>query len=132
MCMKTKILKKTDIVLIAGFLAFAAAFYFIFDMIPQNGGTVVIRCDGKVYEEVPIGKTQNVEIYSADGRLTNIVAVQNKEAFMAYADCPDGLCVKHSPIGPNGGGTIICLPNRVSVEVKSKGNPGFDTVIGRR
>ncbi|MCL1793613.1 MAG: NusG domain II-containing protein [Oscillospiraceae bacterium] len=125
-----KILKKSDVVLIAGFVAFAAAFWFIFSP-AQGGDTVVIKSNGKIYEEVPLGQNKEIPIYSKEGALTNIVTIQDKEAFVSYASCPGKLCMKHSPI--DSGGVIVCLPNRVSVEIKQSDNSKqiFDAVIGR-
>ena len=126
-----KILKKSDIVLIAGFLIFAAAFWFVFSP-AQGGDTVVIKSNGKIYEEVPLGQNKEIPIYSENGTLTNIVTIQNNEAFISYASCPGRLCAAHKPIGP-GGGVIVCLPNRVSVEIKQIKTQKqiFDAVIGR-
>ena len=122
--MKIKILRKTDIVIIAGFLIFAVAFYFIFNLNPQAGDTVVIKVNGKIYEEVSLNENKDVEIYFDDGTLSNTVRIQNKKAFMIYADCPDGRCMRQS-----NNYLIVCLPNRVTVEIKTNKKDKVDIVI---
>ena len=46
---------------------------------------------------------------------TNVIAVCGGEVYMKRADCPDQICVKHGPL-TSGGGPIVCLPNRLSIE----------------
>ena len=127
-----KILRKTDIVLIAGFLIFAVMFYFIFGSNSGNGEVVVIKVNGKIYEEVSLNEDKDVEIYLDNGTLANTVRIQDKKAFIIYADCPDKLCVKHKPIDSDSyiSDMIVCLPNRLTVEIKSKEkSKEFDIVI---
>ena len=127
-----KILKKPDIALIAGFLAVAAAVWLAINLWPQSGDLVVIRLNGEIYEEVSLGQNKKIEVRSKDGELLNIVEIQNDRVFVAYASCPDKLCEKHSPIDSGTYGIIVCLPNRVSVEIKTNKSSDqiFDTIIG--
>ncbi len=46
---------------------------------------------------------------------------------MVKADCPDQLCVNQKPVSKNHE-SIICLPNRVVVEVESKEESEYDAV----
>ena len=46
------------------------------------------------------------------------MVIENGEAYMKYADCPDGVCKSTGRIKYNGQ-SIICLPNRVSVMIES-------------
>jgi len=108
--------------LIAAFLAFAAAFYFIFDFEPAAPDLVIIKINGELYEEALSAQDKDVEIYNSDGKLVNIVRIKDKKASMVYAACPDKRCMKQS------GGLIICLPNRVTVET-GKNKRDFDIII---
>ena len=107
-------------------------FYFIFDLNPRTGNTVVIKLNGKIYDEIFLNQDKDVDIYLDDRTLINTVRIQNKKAYMLYADCPDKLCVKHKPIDSESyiNDMIVCLPNRVTVEIinndKSK---EYDAVI---
>ena len=124
-------MRKTDIVLIAAFLLFAAMFYFIFDLNAQTGDTAVIKVNGKIYAEVSLNEEKDVEIYSDGGALSNTVRIKDGQAFMIYANCPDGRCMKHKPVGSDSlNDMIVCLPNRVTVEIKSSTRlKDFDAVI---
>jgi len=131
-----KIFRKTDIVLIAVFLIFAGMFYFIFNLSPadsENDLTVIIKLNGKLYEEIALDKEKieiEVEVYSDNGVLLNIIKIKDKKAFVIYANCPDKLCLNHKPVEADSytNNIIICLPNRVTVEIKNKNNK-FDAVI---
>ena len=46
---------------------------------------------------------------------------------MKEADCPDHLCMKQGEISHKGE-TIVCLPNRVVIEVESNQDSEFDAV----
>jgi hypothetical protein len=49
----------------------------------------------------------------------NTVGIANSKVRMTYADCPDKRCVKQ---GAGDLLPIICLPNQVVVEIRSKGS----------
>jgi hypothetical protein len=121
---KTKIIRIPDIILIALFLIFAGAFYFIIDLTPDGGSsdTAVIRVNGEIYAEVGLTQIKNVEIYFADGTLSNIVRIKNGRAYMIYAACPDKRCLRQDYF-------IVCLPNRVTVELTNRRKSEFDIVI---
>ena len=56
---------------------------------------------------------------------SNILVIEDGEAFMKSADCPDKTCVHSHPISKVGE-TIVCLPNRVFVSVIGDG--GVDLI----
>ena len=76
------------------------------------GTTVVVSVDGKKYGRYSLLKEQVVQIGD-----TNTLVIHNHKADMLFAECPDQICVKHTPIS----GTdenIICLPNKVVVTIE--------------
>ena len=131
--MNIKILRKTDIILIAAFLIFAVMFYVIFDFSSKPGDTVVIKLNGQIYEEISLNQDKDVEVYLDGGTLLNTVRIQDRKAFMLYACCPDKLCVKHKPIDSESyiNDMIVCLPNRVTVEIitNDKSKNKYDIII---
>ena len=46
-----------------------------------------------------------------------VLIIKEGEAYMQEADCPNQICVRHSPISHKGE-TIVCLPNRVIIEIR--------------
>ncbi len=120
-------MKKNDILLISGFLVTALLLYGIYHFFfAQNGATVVVTVDGNEYASLSLSSDTTLEIQGIDG--INILVIENGTARISYADCPDQLCALHKPISKNGE-SIICLPNRVVVEIKkAPSSKGLDAI----
>ena len=83
---------------------------------------VIISVDGKEYARVPLSKPQTVTVAQKDGSV-NVVEVSDHGAVMLSSTCDNQLCVEMGEVTvdnwqfrPNQQ-FIICLPNRVSVEL---------------
>ena len=83
---------------------------------------VIITVDGEEYERVPLSQPRRVTIEQPDGRV-NVVEVSDHGAVMLSSTCDNQLCVHMGEVTvdnwefrPNQA-FIICLPNRVSVEL---------------
>lgn len=104
-------LKKADKIVLASVLLFSvivALFMFVFK---NNGKSVVIKQQNRVVCSLPLNKETVYELEH------NTVVIKNGKAFVKSADCPDQICVKHKKISKSGE-SIVCLPNRVIIEVK--------------
>lgn len=105
-------LKKWDLLLVGGFLLLAAALFVAFQLSGGEGAGVVIRVNGE--ETARYSLYQN-GTYPLNGG-TNTLVIQDGEAWLSHADCPDSLCVKQGKIRAEGQ-IITCLPNRLTVTV---------------
>lgn len=81
----------------------------------QSGRTVQILTDGKIYGTYDLTNEQKVNVV-IDGTVTNILQIADGKAKMLEADCPDKLCVHQKAIAYQGE-TIVCLPNKIVVEI---------------
>ena len=79
----------------------------------ETGNTVEIEIKGEIVGKYTL--IQNGE-YSLNGG-TNILIIENGEAYLSYADCPDHTCVRTGRI-KYVGQSIVCLPNKVTVTVR--------------
>ena len=78
--------------------------------------SAVITVDGKLYEKVPLSEDNQREIEIKTEYGHNILKVFDHGIQMVYSDCPKKISMKMGFISkPNQ--VIICLPNRVFVEV---------------
>lgn len=82
----------------------------------------IITVDGKEYARVPLSRPQTVTVRQKDGSV-NVIEVTGRGAVMQSSTCGNQLCVKMGEVTvdnwqfrPNQQ-FIICLPNRVSVEL---------------
>ena len=84
--------------------------------------TVIITVDGKEYARVPLSRPQTVTVTQEDGSV-NVVEVTAEGAVMLSSTCHNQLCVQMGQVTRDNWETrpnqqfIICLPNRVSVEL---------------
>lgn len=83
---------------------------------------VIITIGGKEYARVPLSKPQTVTV-TQDNGCVNVVEVSDHGAVMVSSTCDNQLCVEMGEVTvdnwefrPNQQ-FIICLPNRVSVEL---------------
>lgn len=86
---------------------------------------VYITFDGQPLLDVPFGEPRNVRILQADGS-ENTVAITGDAVYMAHADCENQDCVRMGAVTRDNlelrvmGGFIVCLPHRISVEVRGE------------
>ncbi len=123
---------KKDLILLAVILAAALIIFGVFKIRNQEtGAQVKVTVDGETYGTYDLnpsdGKPQTIEI-KIGGVVTNILVIEDGKADVTEADCPDKLCVNQKAISVTGE-TIVCLPNKVVVEViGDTGEADFDTI----
>lgn len=83
---------------------------------------VIIRVNGEVYASVPLNEPQTVTIAQESGAV-NVVEITGEGVRMQSSTCDNQRCVHSGMVTLENretraeGAFIICLPNRVSVEV---------------
>lgn len=77
---------------------------------------VVITVDGEVYGKYDLSEDQVIEVEKDD--FYNRIRIEEGEAYMEEADCPDGYCEEQGKISDRTQ-TIVCLPHKLVVEVKN-------------
>lgn len=121
---KNSKLKKNDIVLIIIIITVAALAFILHNVIGVKGAScVTVKVAGEIQGVYSLAEDQEIEINNG----SNILVIKNGKADMIEADCPDKLCVNQKAISKNNE-NIICLPNKVIVEVDSSENSEFDAV----
>lgn len=110
----TTVRRRHDILFIAVLLFLCAAAALGLYVFREDGDTVTVSIDGQLYAEYPLTEDRVVELIS-DGGFNRLV-IEDGYAYVEEANCPDGICSSHSPIGHNGE-SIICLPNKVVIEI---------------
>ena len=115
--------KRADLLLIGGCLLLAAVLLVFSRLTGEEGDGVIVRVDGE--EVVRYGLYEN-GTYPLNGG-TNTLVIENGEAWLSHADCPDHLCVKQGKIRADGQ-VITCLPNRLTVTVYGGADNEVDLV----
>ncbi len=119
-------MKKNDIKLI-GVIAFLALALFVFLRVAEHSGTfAVISVEGIEVERLPLDTDTRYLIRGVGGE--NLLVIENDEAYLLDADCPDKLCVKMGHISKTGQ-SIICLPHKVVVEIEGGSDADVDVMV---
>lgn len=119
--MKKPFLKKFDILIIVLLLTAAAAGFSLLSASGKGGLNVKITKNGELVGVYPLSQDNLIVVDEH-----NSVRIEGGRVWMEHADCPDKYCLKMGKITR---GSIICLPNRVVVEILSGSAP--DAVAGR-
>lgn len=118
---------RNDVIFMAVLIVIAAAVFFFFSaMGKESGAYVLVTIDGEAYGTYSLKTEQEIPI-TQDGVTTNVLVIKDGFADMTEADCPDKLCVHQRAISKNNE-TIVCLPNRVVVQVMGSEESGFDSI----
>ncbi len=84
---------------------------------------VYITLDGKPLIDLPFGAAHSVQVVQ-DSVGENTVEITGEAVYMAHADCENQDCVEMGAVTRENlelrvmGGFIVCLPHRISVEVR--------------
>lgn len=115
-------IKRGDVALVLCVTA-AALFMLLIASEQSEGERVLVTVDGQT-SEYPLWTDTAISVEKGDG-VSNSIVIKESQVYMAFADCPDQLCVHHRAISKNGE-SIICLPNKVIVEVESSQSRDID------
>ncbi len=128
---KTPLKKRYDLLLLGALVLVGLALTAFVLLSRMNGTsdglTVTIRQDNEVVATLPLDEDATYAVQREDGNTTNPVVIEGGSVHMEEADCPDQLCVKQGKIR-YAGDSLICLPNRVVVEISGEDEQALDAV----
>lgn len=104
-------MKKGDFIIIASVVAafvLSVALLFSFSKQPSR---VIIKQDNKIIYDQSIDKNASFDTG------TNTVVIKDGVVFVKEASCKNQVCVNSGKISKKGE-SIVCLPNKVIVEIK--------------
>ena len=111
-------MKKRDFFLIAAVLLAAGVCWLLprgMGLFAKQGETMLkITVNGDLYGTYSMSKDRIIEIKD-----TNICEIKDGKVNMIQAECPDHLCMHQGPAKTQGE-TIVCLPNKVVLEISAK------------
>ena len=120
---------KNDLLLIGGALVLALVAYLImtfFQGQATHNAKAVVTIDGKLYGSYCLAEDTIEKIELPDGSY-NMLEIKEGKADITEASCPDGICVNHRAVSKQSQ-SIVCLPNKVVVEIESGEEPELDAV----
>ena len=117
---------RNDIIFISVTVALIIAVALGVFLFSKDGDTVVVTVDGQIYGEYPLNVDRQVEIVNGEGY--NLLVIEGGKAFVKSASCPDGICSSHRAVSKDGE-SIICLPNKVVIEIRARGQEQPDIIV---
>lgn len=119
-------IKKADIVLFFVLLAFGLALSWNSLFYGAAGNKVLITVDGQPYGTYSLYEDNEIEIENENH--INHIIIKDGLVSMSYSDCKNQICVNSKPISTSKD-SIVCLPNKVMVEIVGKEQGGGADVI---
>lgn len=101
-----------DIILVGVLLIISLSVFLIVTLTKEEGAVAVVTVDGREVGRYSLFVDGE---YSLNGG-TNTLVIKEGKAFVTYASCPDGLCKHQGKISATGE-RIVCLPNKVMIEI---------------
>ena len=114
---------RLDIIVISAILLVSLLTLLIVTLTKKEGSTVVVEINGVKVSEFSLFQSGE---YSLNGG-TNVLVIENGEAYLNYSDCPDHTCERTGKI-KYVGQSIICLPNKINISIKGDTDEGVDFV----
>lgn len=120
-------MKRRDFLLILGIGIAVVVSYLVFVVAKPKAQIAIVRMDGQILTKMPLDKDAQ---YAIDlGEKHNLVTIQSGEVFMQEASCPDKVCINQGKKSRSGQ-SIVCLPNKVLVELEGGAQQALDAVSG--
>ena len=114
-----------DLVLAGSLLLAAVNLLLVINGSRESGGVAVVRVDGVETERLPLSANGTFPLNGG----SNILIIQDGQAWMSEANCPDLICVRQGKIHYTGQ-VITCLPNRLTVTIEGGESGGVDLIVG--
>jgi hypothetical protein len=123
---ENNVIKRNDLILLGAVILLGLAVILFMNISKTDGSQVRITVDGKEYKTLPLNKDTTFTVELENGEWNTFV-IKDGYVDMIEASCPDMLCVKSSDIHFNHD-TIVCLPNKVVLEVINAEDNEVDAV----
>lgn len=119
--------KKNDLILVGALLVGLLVLVAVLMATKSSGAYAVVSVDGVEVAAFSLDQDITYEIEGYDGG-HNTLVIKDGKAHLEDSSCPDHLC-EHMGKIDKVGQSIICLPNRVVVEIRGAGDAAdYDTI----
>ena len=93
----------------------------------SGDGIVAVYLEKEKIASYPLTEEIEVDLSGKNGGINRLM-VRDGCAWIEYADCPDGLCVKQGEISERGQ-AVICLPHKLVVTIEGGAAADVDAVV---
>jgi len=123
-------IKKADIVLFILILVFGLLVSCWSLTANTAGDRAAITVDGTLYGTYPLSEDQTIEVVQDENHI-NYITIKDGLVSMEFSSCKNQVCVNTGAISHTMD-SIVCLPNKVVVEIQGNGSAegGTDVITG--
>jgi len=114
-----------DMVILGFLILLTALSFFTFHLLKPRAKDVWISVNGRPLGFYPLNKDRTIRVQGPIG--TTVIRIHNGQAAIIEAPCAHKLCQKMGPI-PARGDVMICIPNRIVVEIKHRKGRETDAI----
>ncbi|MFQ7473439.1 MAG: NusG domain II-containing protein [Anaerovoracaceae bacterium] len=107
-------IKKADIILAVFLIAAGLAMSYIISFGKTAGDELKVTANGKIFGYYPLAENREIEIKQNEH--INKITIKDGKVSMSFSDCRGQDCIHQHPISKTGE-TIVCLPNKVILEI---------------
>lgn len=126
--MKRRGFWRGDAIAVAAVLLAAVLSLFLLPERKTAGGTAVVSVNGVTVQTIELsGQARDIELSGLPYPMT--LHVENGTIRVLESGCPGKDCVRQGTISLDGE-SIVCLPSRVIISVRSDSSSGLDGVAG--
>lgn len=97
--------------------------------LPPQELSVIVRKNGSVVYTAELADIDSASEICVDDDYNVILLIESDGVSVVHSDCSDGVCVNTGKI-TDGGQSIVCLPARVTVELRKDGTGNYDDIDG--
>jgi hypothetical protein len=90
----------------------------------KEAGMVAVHQGGKVLQKVRLKEDKIIVLPNGEMK----IEVKESKVRVAWSDCPRQLCLNTGWI-KTAGEVIVCVPNKVLIEIEATGFPALDAVV---
>lgn len=117
-------IKKADIILAAILIVAGLAMSYFLSFGHSAGDSLKITADGESFAEYSLSEDRQISV--KQDKHINKITIKGGVVSMSFSDCRGQDCVHQHSIS-KAGETIVCLPNKVILEITGK-NAEFDSI----
>lgn len=111
-------IKKADIILAAMLIIFGGMIAYMMASTDNRGHAALITVDGKEYGTYSLYENKSITV-KQNGHINKII-IKDGMVSMAFSDCINQTCVHTGAISKTSQ-SIVCLPNKVMVQITGQG-----------
>lgn len=127
--MKTGLIKKADIIILAVCLLAGAALMLAFSLSGGESRQAVIEYRGKTVKVIDLDSVTEEYVFTVEGDLKVEICVSPQGIRFLSSPCPDKLCVRFGALNKKGQ-VAVCMPAGVSIRIRGAEDGGYDGVTG--